>query len=136
MSEELNINKVIKYWLETAKHDFETMSGLYKIKRYSDSLFFGHIVLEKILKAHVVATTNDHAPRLHDLARLSVLAKINLTKEQLIFLKQVSDFNIATRYPDFKFNFYKKCTPKFTKEYLDEIKKIYFELCQKLKPKK
>lgn len=136
MTEKINIDKIITYWLKTADHDFDTMLGLYKIKRYSDCLFFGHIILEKILKAHIVATTKEHAPRLHDLVRLSVLAKINLTKEQKFFLKEVNDFNLATRYPDFKFDFYKKCTQKFAKEYLDEITKIYFELCQRLKLKK
>lgn len=136
MAKRINVSKIMNYWFKTAEHDFETMLGLYRIKRYSDCLFFGHIVLEKILKALVVSAINEHAPRLHDLVRLSILAKINLTKKQTMFLKEVNDFNIATRYPDVKLNFYKKCTPKFTKGYLDEIKSIYFELCQKLKPKK
>ena len=28
----------VKYWQETAGHDFETMLGLFRIKRYPDSL--------------------------------------------------------------------------------------------------
>ncbi|MBU4478761.1 MAG: HEPN domain-containing protein [Candidatus Omnitrophica bacterium] len=35
------------YWLKIAEHDYETMLGLFKLKRYADSLFYGHMVLEK-----------------------------------------------------------------------------------------
>lgn len=51
MSKE-DIKKLIKYWVETAKHDYETMISLFKSKRYSDSLFYGHIVLEKNIKGN------------------------------------------------------------------------------------
>lgn len=60
--------------METARHDFETMLGLFRIKRYSDSLFYGHIVLEKILKAFVVKETKKDAPRTHNLLVLAGLA--------------------------------------------------------------
>jgi len=47
---EEDVKKLVEYWQATAKRDYETMLGLFKIKRYPESLFFGHIVLEKILK--------------------------------------------------------------------------------------
>ena len=50
---EADIKKAVKYWRATAGHDYETMLALFQAKRYSDSLFYGHIVLEKILKARV-----------------------------------------------------------------------------------
>jgi len=37
--------KIAGYWNKTAQHDYKTMMGLFDIKRYSDCLFFGHIVL-------------------------------------------------------------------------------------------
>ena len=43
------IEGAIEYWGKTAEHDYNTMLGLFKIKRFPESLFFGHIVLEKIL---------------------------------------------------------------------------------------
>jgi hypothetical protein len=45
-----DVKKVIKYWQKTAEHDYEVMLYLFKGKKYSESLFFGHIILEKILK--------------------------------------------------------------------------------------
>ena len=49
-----DLKKIINYWTEIAKYDHEIMMRLFKIERYSASLFYGHIVLEKTLKALVV----------------------------------------------------------------------------------
>lgn len=111
-------------------------SFFYKNKRYSDFLFFGHIVLEKILKALVVKKIKIEPPKLHDLVKLEELAELNSDNETRILLKEINVFNIRSRYPDYKFRFYKSCTKKFTKKYLDKIRELYKNLCQKLKQKK
>ena len=129
----MNYKEVATYWKKTAEHDFDTMLGLKKLKRYSDCLFFGHIILEKILKALAVEKTKKQAPRIHDLVRLHDLAKLNLSEEDVIFLKEVNNFNIATRYPDFKLQFYQVCTKDFTEGYYKRIVVLYKILCQKLK---
>ncbi len=131
-----DIKKLIDYWQVTAKHDYETMLVLFKSKRYSDSLFFAHIVLEKILKAHVVKNTKKQAPKIHDLARLKELAKLALTDEKVKLLNEINDFNLRARYPEYKLQFYKLCTKQYASKYLDESKKLYNELCRELKPKK
>lgn len=128
-----NTKKLIEYWSKTAEHDYETMLGLFKLKRYSDSLFFGHIILEKILKAHVVKKTKDHPKPIHNLVVLAKEASIDLTKEDMEFLAEVNKFNIRTRYPDYKLSFYKLCTLNYTKSKLEKIKIIYKKLCQMLK---
>ena len=134
--EKIDVKKVVKYWRETAKHDYETMLGLFKIKRYSDSLFFGHIVLEKILKGLVAAEIKNEAPYIHNLTKLAELSKCDLSEEELDLLDEVNDFNIRARYPEYKLQFYKRCDRKYAKNYLDEIIKLYKKLCQKLKQKK
>lgn len=131
-----DIKKLVNYWKATAEHDYETMLVLFKSKRYSDSLFFAHIVLEKILKAHVVKNTKKQALKIHDLVRLQELAKMELTDENVELLNEINDFNIRARYPEYKLQFYKMCTRKYASKYLDESKKLYKELCQKLKLKK
>ncbi|PIZ01270.1 DNA-binding protein, partial [bacterium (Candidatus Gribaldobacteria) CG_4_10_14_0_8_um_filter_33_9] len=67
---EQNVKKIVEYWRKTAEYDYKTMVFLFKGKEYSNSLFFGHIVLEKILKALVVQRTKEQAPYIHDLVRL------------------------------------------------------------------
>jgi len=133
---EINVKKVVKYWIKTAEHDYETMIGLFRIKRYSDSLFFGHIVLEKILKGLVVAETKTEAPYIHNLTKLSEIAKCDLSEKEMDLLDVVSKFNIRFRYPEYKMQFYKQCDKEYTKKYLDEIIKLYKKLCQKLMQKK
>ena len=133
MKTEKQLKEHINYWQITARHDYETMLGLFKIKRYSDALFFGHIVLEKILKALVVKATKKEAPKIHDLVRLGKLSEIDLTLDEWESLKMVNRFNMRTRYPDIKFQFYKLSDAKYTKENLDKIVKIYKKLCLLLK---
>ncbi len=130
--EDEKIQRLIKYWKLTAEHDYKTMLALFKSKRYSDSLFYGHIVLEKILKALVVQNTGNEAPKIHDLFRLAELSKQNLSNENLKYLKRVNRYNMRTRYPDEKLNFYKMCDFKYSKDNLIKIEKLYKELCQRL----
>lgn len=127
------IKNTIEYWTKTAKHDYETMIALFKSKRYSDSLFFGHIVLEKILKALVVKETKEQAPYTHNLVNLEKIAKLGLDKKLVEFLNQVNDFNIRARYPEKKLAFYKKCTLKYTEGNFKKIENLYKNLCQRLK---
>lgn len=129
------IDEVIDYWIKTASHDFDTMIVLFKTKRYSDSLFFGHIVLEKTLKGLVVKYTKQQAPYIHDLARLQELSGLALSEEEVALLNKINDFNIRSRYPEFKLLFYKICTKQYTKEYLDQIVGLYKKLCRELKRK-
>ena len=128
-----DVKKLIKYWTKTAKHDYETMMGLFKLKRYSDSLFYGHIVLEKILKALVVQNKKRHPKPIHNLLILAQEINIDLEKQDLEFLAEVNKFNIKARYPDYKFSFYKLCTLRYAKPKLIRIKSIYKKLCQMLK---
>ncbi len=130
------IQQTIRYWLKTAEHDFVTMQALEKTKRYSDALFFGHIVLEKLLKAHVVKATHNHAPYIHDLVRLAALTELQLSTMDTTLLNEVSDFNIRARYPEDKLEFYQRCTKAFATPYIDQITILYHKLCQTLKQKK
>ncbi len=131
-----NIKKLIEYWKATAERDYETMLGLFKIKRYPESLFFGHVVLEKILKGLVAERTETEAPYIHNLTKLSEIAKCDLPEEEMDLLDKINDFNIRARYPEYKLQFYKQCDRKYSQNYLDKIKKLYQKLCQKLKQKK
>ena len=134
--EKINVKKVVEYWSKTAEGDYETMLYLFKGKRYSYSLFLGHIILEKILKALVTQETKEQAEYTHDLARLYKAAKIDLSQDQVNLLYEVNEFNIRSRYPDVKLRFHKRCDKEYTENYLKKIKKLYKELCLTLKQKK
>jgi len=128
--------KLVKYWQETAAYDYDTMKSLVKSKRYASSLFFGHIVLEKILKALVVDETKEHAQYTHDLVRLMEVSKIELSQKEIDLLNEINNFNINARYPEHKSQFYKLCTKEYSLRYIREVDKLYKKICQKLKQKK
>jgi HEPN domain-containing protein len=126
-----DIEKLINYWFETAKHDKKVVSGLMKTRNYAEALFFGHLVLEKILKGLVVKGTGKTAPLIHDLIRLYNMSKLNkLHEEDIDFLGKVNDFNLASRYPDYKMEFYKRSTKTFTEENIKKINLLYRILCK------
>lgn len=66
MTENVDIDKIYNHWISTSDKDFITMIHLYNSKDYHWSLFIGHIVVERLLKASVVKRTVDHAPFTHD----------------------------------------------------------------------
>lgn len=122
----MNKEQHINYWRESAHHDFESAKSMFDSARYDWCLFVGHLVLEKILKAIFVdRNDNQMPPKTHNLVRLSELCKINLDDNQKFYLDKINDFNIATRYPDYKLEFYKRCSKKYTKEYFDKIEEFY-----------
>jgi HEPN domain-containing protein len=72
----IDIENIIKNWIDSSDKDYETMIHLFESKDFSWTLFIGHIVIEKLLKAAVVKFKNDHAPFTHDLTKLAQLSKI------------------------------------------------------------
>ncbi|MBT3878979.1 MAG: HEPN domain-containing protein [Candidatus Scalindua sp.] len=116
----------IKYWLESAQHDLESAKTIFNSKRYDWCLFVGHLALEKILKAiFVERNDNKMPPKMHNLVRLAELSGIELDKDQKFNLDKINDFNIQIRYPDYKLEFYKRCSAEFTSEYFGKIEEFY-----------
>ena len=120
----------IKYWLDSSKKDFQVAKTLFESKHYSYCLFFCHLSIEKFLKGLVVRTTKDYPPFTHDLRKLSRIASLNLDSEQEQLLEIISTFNIAGRYANVKFEFYKKYNKK---EYAQKYLKITKDLLSWLK---
>lgn len=123
----------VEYWLKTSEHDYDTMLYLFRDKRYSDCLFFGHIILEKILKAFVVLKTRESAPMTHDLVSLAQKSGLDISKDEEKLLNEVNKFNIRVRYPDYLLQFYRICDREYTEEYLDKIQILWKKFVLKLK---
>ena len=69
--------------------------------------------------------TRKEAPFIHDLERLSIIAGTLLSPDEINDLKSISAFNIAGRYSDYKFSFFKKCTRSYTRNYLSKTKALF-----------
>ena len=106
---------------------------LFRNQKYDWCLFIGHLVIEKTLKAFYVRDKREIPPKIHNLVKLAENTKLSLTEDQLVFLADINDFNIETRYPDAKFSFYKTCTKEFTKGQFSMIKEMYKWLLSQMK---
>jgi len=118
--------ELINYWKNTSDKDFNTMINLYNSKDYHWSLFIGHLVIEKLLKAIYIKNSkeNNQPPRTHDLLLIASRAKLNPSENQQDLLDKITTFNISARYPDYNHRFYKKCTSEYTAERIDEVKEL------------
>lgn len=126
-----DIHELIQYWLKGAEYDWKTAGDLLKSKKYPYCLFMCHLSIEKLLKALVVKETKDHPPFTHNLAYLAGKLSVEFTKEQIILLEEMNDFNLEARYPDEQMEFYRKATREFAQRY----KKAAGELREWLKKK-
>jgi len=72
-------------------------------------------------------------PKIHNLVRLAELSKVEIDDEQKFLLDKINDFNIQTRYPDYKLEFYKRCNAEYANEYLGKIKEFHTWLSSLLK---
>ncbi len=113
----------IQYWLDSAYEDFEAAKEIIaNNKRKHFALFLGHLYIEKLLKAVYVKKINQVPPYKHDLYILASKCCIELTNKQIENLKIINEFNIQVRYPDYKNEFYKKCTDDFINHEIKRIK--------------
>jgi HEPN domain-containing protein len=131
-NEKIDIEKIYNHWIETSDKDYNTMIHLYEVKDYHWSLFIGHIVIERLLKATIVKTTGEHAPFTHDLRRLAKFSKIEFQNSQINWLDTITTFNLNARYDSYKQAFYEKCSPEFTSEWIANIKELRLWIKQML----
>lgn len=116
----------IKFWLKAAKHDLNVADTLFTSGKYDWCLFIAHLALEKALKALFVQKNNNKVPpKIHNLVKLAELSSTKLNEEEQIFFDEVNDFNLETRYPDYKNRFYHRCNKDFAKHYFAKIKESY-----------
>ena len=127
-----DVDKTIKYWLESAAYDPETGKSLLEIERFPYALFFGHLAIEKALKALVVKTTKEHAPYTHSLPLLAKKTGIEIPESIIDRLAEYMEFHFEARYPDEKMDFYKKCTEEFACKKFSELEDTYKWLVRKL----
>lgn len=123
-NENFNKDKLIEYWITGSDDDYETMIAMFDSEKYNWSLFIGHLMLEKLLKAYYVKVKSDYPPFIHNLLRLAEKAELNLTDDVKKQLVTITAFNINARYDDYKMGFKKLCTTEFTTEWIDTLKKL------------
>ena len=95
----VDISKQITYWSKGAEDDWQVAVQLIESGKTRHGLFFAHLALEKMLKAHVCKHTNEIAPRSHNLIRLAELSGLTIEESRLDVLAEMNEFNLEGRYP-------------------------------------
>lgn len=124
-----NIGKQIEYWINSAKSDLDTAELLIRETRYTHGLFFCHLAIEKVLKAHVVKTTGQVPPKTHNLIYLLDITNLEFEEKDEEFLGILMKYQLEGRYPD-----YNPVVPAAEKvsDYLNVTKKLLTWIERKL----
>jgi len=120
-----NIN-IMEYWLNGSEEDYNVMKYLYNGKKNSYCLFFGHLVIEKLLKGLYAKNNKDnpYTIKSHNLLALAERCNLELTTDQIEKLQIITQFNISSRYDDYKQTFNEKCTDDYTTEQIKNIEEV------------
>lgn len=110
----INTEKLKNFWKEEAEEALLVADHLIEKEDFSCALFFGHLALEKLLKALCVQKNSDHAPPIHSLNRLAKVAGLEMDQKIEDDFIMITAFHIESRYPDYKRSFRYKCTREFT----------------------
>jgi HEPN domain-containing protein len=123
----------IEFWIEQANDDWTAVGTLFDGKNYLQSLFFAHLVIEKLCKSLWIKHNLDNIPpRTHNLIILLSATPIKLTTEQSEFLLYLNRFQLEGRYPDYMTKMRSICTELFTKELINSVNKFRLWLLEKL----
>jgi HEPN domain-containing protein len=121
MTKEQHIN----HWVKSAQRDWVAAENAYNVKDYLHSLFWAHLTIEKLAKAHWVKNNPDnYPPRIHNIVSLLQRSNIDLGNEMMIFLEEFNDFQLSGRYQDYLDEIYMSCTEDFTREQLDKVEEV------------
>ena len=122
----MNNIDLMNYWIKSSDNDYDVMLDLKEKKRNTYCLFFGQMVIEKLLKAYYAKTNKNapYAPRTHELAYLAHKMNMEITERQEDLLETISDFNMEARYGDYKYTFELKCTDEYTNIWIENIKEL------------
>lgn len=125
----VDIREHIAYWRDGAKEDWEVASQLVHSGKTRHGMFFAHLALEKLLKAHICKKTGKLAPRLHNLVRLAEVAELKLRPQDLDTLAEMNEFNLEGRYP---ITFVPPPTKRESQAYMKKAKEVFEWLTQEL----
>ena len=115
----------IDYRINTAEDDWGSVKLLFNGKKYMQSLYWAHLVLEKLAKAHWVKNNDENIPpKIHNLIVLLKQANVDLGEEKMNFLVNYNNFQLSARYPDYLNEIYKLCTKQFTERQMDNVNEI------------
>jgi HEPN domain-containing protein len=110
------MSKDHKEWILQAEYDMETADIMFNAGRYFYAVFMCHLAIEKALKGIFLLKTGEIPPKTHNLIFLLSKTTIKPNEDIGIFITELNEANITTRYPDDLRNMQKE----YSKEIVEE----------------
>jgi HEPN domain-containing protein len=122
----------IEFWLAQADDDWTAVKTLYEGRNYLQSLFFAHLVIEKICKAIWIKHNDGNIPpRTHNLNHILSTTPIELDDKRSEFMLNLNRFQLEGRYPDYLTKMYNICNESFAFNMIDQTFKLKLWLQEK-----
>jgi len=123
----------IQFWIDQAQDDWGAVDNLFIGRKFLQSLFFAHLVIEKICKAiWIKYNTENVPPRSHNLLFILSTTPIQINENFREFILTLSRFQIEGRYPEYLSNMHLICNEQFTAELINKTNEIRLWLLEKL----
>ena len=123
----------IAFWIAQSEDDWTAVDTLYKGKNYLQSLFFAHLVIEKICKSLWIKHNIENIPpRTHNLIHLLSNTTIELTDNRSEFLLTLNRFQLEGRYPEYFTKLHNICNKEFTATIIESTNELRLWLLEKL----
>ncbi len=98
------------------------------------ALFFAHLAVEKLLKAHwVKENPGALPPRTHNLGIIAERLRLQLPSQFKEELQVITTWNMEARYQDYKDRFYKLCTVEYTSRKMSLVEELMQWLTEALR---
>jgi len=123
----------INFWMDQAEDDWTAVDTLFKGRKYLQSLFFAHLVIEKLCKSlWIKHNEEDVPPRTHNLIHLLTSTPIKLDDDRSEFLLSLNRFQLEGRYPDYLTKLHNICNEQFTTSILVTTNQLRLWLIERL----
>jgi len=119
----LNKKGHIDLWVKQAEDDWGAVEALLHVGKYSQSLFWAHLVAEKYAKAVWIKHNPENIPpKTHNIAYLISKTSLEVPEEIMETMLLTNKFNLEGRYPEYVQNLEEISNKAFTEENIEKIK--------------
>jgi len=116
--------KTYMEWMKQADYDLGTAKAMLDAGRYIYSIFMIHLSIEKSLKAIYAKNKKENPIRTHNLNYLVELIGLDLPEEFKVFIEDLNNKSVPTRYPETLQEILKYYKKKETEEIYSTAKKL------------
>lgn len=99
-----NTDKAIRFWLDSAKDNFETAKIMLKAGRWNFAMFMCQQTVEALLKAVFITQKDERPPYIHKLPKLLELTGVKVPPYIDIKILKIDAHYIKARYKEDRFD--------------------------------